>query len=95
MTKFITSRYYLHLIVGLAIGYNLTSLTDFHNYPIGGKIAGIASITFIAFWVGFFWERIISQFFGVRLDWNDIRWSTYGGLIGSILCFILFINVVR
>ena len=54
MTKFITSRYYLHLLVGLAIGYNSTSITDFYKYPIEGKIAGVASITLITICIAFF-----------------------------------------
>lgn len=92
MTKFITSRYYLHLIVGLAIGYNLTSLSDFNEYAWYNEIVGVVAITFIAFWYGFFWERLRSQLFGIKLDWNDVSWSAFGGLIGSILCFIFWSN---
>ena len=32
------------------------------------------------------------QFFEGKTDWNDIRWSGVGGLIGSILCFIFWNN---
>ena len=92
MNKFITSRYYLHLIVGYCIGYNLTSLTDFNLYSTINKVAGVYTITFICFCIGFFWEWLQSRFFEARTDWNDIFWSAGGGLIGSILCFIFWNN---
>lgn len=92
MSKFITSRYYLHLIVGYCIGYNLTSLTDFNKYSIINKIAGIYAITFITFCCGFFWEWLQSKFFEGKTDWNDIRWSGVGGCLGSSLCLIFLSN---
>ena len=92
MNKFITSRYYLHLIIGLAIGYNATSLTDFNKYVWYKQIAGVVAITFICFWFGVFWEWLQSKFFEARTDWNDIFWSAGGGFIGSVLCFIFWNN---
>jgi hypothetical protein len=92
MNKFITSRYYLHLIIGLAIGYNLTSLTDFNKYSIINKVVGVSAITFIAFCFGFFWEWLQSKFFEGKTDWDDIKWSAIGGFIGSLLCFIFWNN---
>ena len=92
MSKFITSRYYLHLLVGYAIGYNLTSLTDFNKYVWYKQIAGVVAITFICFWSGFFWECVQSKFFEGKTDWNDIRWSAVGGFVGSVLCFLFWNN---
>lgn len=92
MSKFITSRYYLHLIIGLAIGYNLTSLTDFNKYSIINKVVGVYAITFICFWFGFFWEWLQSKFFEGKTDCDDIKWSAIGGFIGSLLCFIFWNN---
>ena len=92
MSKFITSRYYLHLIVGYCIGYNLTSLTDFNKYSIINKVVGVYAITFITFCCGFFWEWLQSKFFEGKTDWNDIRWSGVGGLLGSIICFMFWNN---
>lgn len=92
MSKFITSRYYLHLIIGLAIGYNLTSITNFNLYPTIDKIVGVSAITFIAFCFGFFGEWVQSKFFEGKTDWDDIKWSAIGGLLGSLLCFIFWNN---
>lgn len=92
MSKFISSRYYLHLFVGYAIGYNLTSLTDFNNYSLFNKIAGVYAVTFICFCIGFFWEWVQSKFFEGKTDWDDIRWSAIGGFIGSLLCLLFWNN---
>ena len=92
MSKFITSRYYLHLIVGYCIGYNLTSLTDFYKYSIIDKLVGIYTIAFICFCLGFIWEWIQSKFFEGTTDWNDIKWSAVGGFVGSVLSFIFLNN---
>lgn len=92
MNKFITSRYYLHLIVGYCIGYNLTSITNFNLYPTIDKIVGVSAITFIAFCFGFFWEWLQSKFFEGKTDWYDIKWSAIGGFLGSLLCFMFWNN---
>jgi hypothetical protein len=92
MSKFITSRYYLHLIIGYCIGYNLTSITNFNLYPTIDKIVGVSAITFIAFCFGFFWEWVQSKFFEGKTDWDDIRWSAIGGFIGSLLCLLFWNN---
>lgn len=92
MSKFITSRYYLHLLVGYAIGYNLTNLTDFYKYSTINKVVGVYAITLICFCIGFFWEWVQSKFFEGKTDWNDIRWSAVGGFIGSVLCFMFWNN---
>ena len=92
MNKFITSRYYLHLIVGYCIGYNLTSITDFNVYSIINRIVGVYTITFICFCIGFCWEWLQSKFFEGKTDWNDIFWSAGGGFVGSIICFIFWNN---
>ena len=92
MSKFIQSRYYLHLLVGYAIGYNLTSLTDFYKYSTINKIIGVYAVTLICFCIGFFWEWVQSKFFEGKTDWNDIRWSAIGGFIGSVVCFIFWNN---
>jgi len=92
MNKFITSRYYLHLIVGYCIGYNLTSLTDFNKLSIINKVVGVYAVTFICFCMGFFWEWLQSKFFEGKTDWNDIRWSGVGGCLGSSLCLIFLSN---
>lgn len=92
MSKFITSRYYLHLIVGFAIGYNIMSLTDFNEYIWYNKIVGAVAITFITFWCGFVWEWVQSFFFDGIPDWNDILWTAIGGAISTIICFMYFNN---
>lgn len=92
MTKFIQSRYYLHLIIGFAIGYNLMSLTDFNEYVWCNKIVGSFAITFICFWLGFLCEWIQSKFFEGRTDWDDIKWSAVGGFISTIVCYLWFSN---
>lgn len=91
-SKFITSRYYLHLLIGFAIGYNLMSLTDFNTYPIEAKICGSFAISFITFWFGFLWEWYQSKFFDGKTDWDDIKWSAIGGFISTIVCYIWFSN---
>jgi hypothetical protein len=92
MSKFIKSRYWLHFIIGLAIGYNLTSITDFYKYSTINKVVGVYAVTLICFCIGFFWEWIQSKFFEGKTDWNDIRWSAVGGFVGSVLCFMFWNN---
>ena len=92
MSKFIQSRYYLHLLVGYAIGYNLTSLTDFNKYSIINKVVGVYAVTFICFCIGFFWEWVQSKFFEGKTDWNDIRWSGVGGFVGAVICLMFWNN---
>jgi hypothetical protein len=92
MSNFIKSRYYLHLIIGFAIGYNLMSLSDFNEYVWYNKIVGSFAITFICFWFGFFWEWMQSKFFEGKTDWSDIRWSAIGGFVSTIVCYLWFSN---
>lgn len=87
-----TFRNALHIVIGFAIGYNLTSITDFNTYPITDKIVGVVAITFIGFWIGYFWEWLQLSFLDIIPDFKDCARTALGTWIGSVLVLCLGLN---
>jgi uncharacterized membrane protein len=83
---FVEQRYHYHSIGGIILGI-LGFLITFEAGSDFGRMLLTNVLVFIGA-VG--WELARGLLYNYQMDWADVRFSCYGGLIGSIIaCLIL------
>jgi len=86
MTKFYEIfRTALHVLVGLTIGYDVTSLTDFNTYSGVDQAVGLVCIGIIVIVVAGFWEWLQSVLFKANFDRVDIIVTGAAGIAGAAI----------
>jgi hypothetical protein len=93
MKNFILQRYYLHLIIGFCLGYDILAFTDFDTFLPESKLAMILAMAILTFCIGAFWEWLQGQVSGNIADPLDVAFSGIGGAIGVTLSLFIFDNV--
>lgn len=89
MEKFFKENYYLHLLVGLIIGFFATALLTGHCQFIDfGSIRPLIMFFFLC-GAGFAKEWYCEAYLKAPFDWWDVIWSGIGGLIGCIIYMIV------
>lgn len=94
MKDFFVKRYWLHLLVGLILGYCITYKTDFLEYDTIDKTIGAIIVAIVVYVLaGFFeWFQAVMVKRKYPLadpwDWFDLHYSGIGSLIGSATYFI-------
>lgn len=86
MTKFYEIfRTALHVLVGLTIGYDITSLTDFYTYSGFDQAVGLLCIGIVVIVVAGFWEWIQGVLFKANFDRVDILVTGIAGVSGAAI----------
>ena len=84
--KFITNRYYLHLLCSFVLSFFsiwfLIAFTQLGQTPIWFQLflGG-----FGAFGVNFGREMVYEELYGAPFDWTDVNFGSYGGVLGALL----------
>lgn len=81
-------RTLLHILCGSALGYCLTSLTDFDTYPAGQQAVGVFCMCIIGCVVAFFWEFLQGVWFKAKLSAADIWVTTAFTCVGAIVALV-------
>jgi hypothetical protein len=89
--KFITNRYYLHLLCSFVLSFfavwfliefaHLAETPIWFQLFVGG---------FGAFAVNFVREMVYEELYGAQFDWTDINFGSYGGILGALLAIFIF-----
>lgn len=77
--KFIEQRYHYHLIGGILLGVLFYYLTVEAYYAWQRLIL----TNLIVFMGAVGWELVRGLLYKYQMDWGDVRFSTYGAIIGS------------
>jgi hypothetical protein len=90
-SKFITNRYYLHLLCSFVLSFfsiwflidsaHLGETPIWFQLFLGG---------FGAFGVNFLREMVYEEIYGAPFDWTDVNFGSYGGVLGALLATLIF-----
>ena len=84
-SKFIEQRYHMHLIGGIILGVLFYYLTVEAYYTWQRLIL----TNLIVFMGAVGWELVRGLLYKYQMDWGDVRFSTYGSIIGSIVAVFI------
>ena len=89
-SKFITNRYYLHLLCSFVLSFFsiwfLIEYTSLAQTPVWFQLflGG-----FGAFGVNFLREMVYEELYGAPFDWTDVNFGSYGGVLGALLATLI------
>ena len=89
-SKFITNRYYLHLLCSCVLSFFsiwlLIAFTQLGGTPVWFQLflGG-----FGAFGVNFLREMVYEELYGAPFDWTDVNFGSYGGVLGALLTTLI------
>ncbi len=90
MKKFFKERYHLHLLIGICLGFALTTLltiyAQFSDFP---PIIGFLVMGFFLTGISFAREWYFSYKDEVPFDVKDIFWTAIGGVVGGIIYYLV------
>lgn len=83
--KFIEQRYHYHLIGGILLGVLFYYITVEAHYTY----ARLLLANLIVFLGAVGWELVRGLLYKYQMDWGDVRFSTYGSIIGSLIALFI------